>query len=309
MILCVNPNAAIDKTVIVSPFHLNKIHRPQAVKALPGGKGCNVARALKRLGDTPVVTGWVGGSAGQFIEHGLHDEGIQTAFVHTDFESRTCLSILDAENNTMTEIYENGEAVPPEKVEELKAHFRAIVSDYAAVTLSGSLPQGVPQDFYADLITMAHEAHVPVILDSSREALKHGVEAQPFLIKPNNDEVAVLVGKDLNGMADYAAAARDISQRYHTIVVLSLGPDGALAVNDQDAVHVKNPPVEAQSAVGSGDSMLAGLAYGFTHKFAFENAIAYGVAAGTANTLQVGAGMFSLEDFERVRIGVTVTRV
>src|SRR3990172_2248846 len=126
MILCVNPNAAIDKTVVVHSFRLNEIHRPQQVLAIPGGKGCNVARALKRLGETPVVAGWVGGFAGQFIEVGLRGEDIQTAFVYTDFESRTCLSILDPENNSLTEIYEKGDPLPAEKVEEFKDFFQAV---------------------------------------------------------------------------------------------------------------------------------------------------------------------------------------
>ncbi len=108
MILCVNLNAAIDKTIVVNSFQMGQIHRPEAVKSLPGGKGCNVARALKQFGEIPVVTGWVGGTAGQFIEEGLNQEGIQTDFVYTDFESRTCTSILDSGSQAMTEFYETG---------------------------------------------------------------------------------------------------------------------------------------------------------------------------------------------------------
>src|SRR5512145_1817250 len=93
MILCLNLNAAIDKTIVVSSFEIDRIHRPESVVALAGGKGCNVGRALKTLGGKPVVSGWVGGFAGQFIEAGLRREGIQTDFIHADFESRTCTSI------------------------------------------------------------------------------------------------------------------------------------------------------------------------------------------------------------------------
>lgn len=308
MILCVNPNAAIDKTVIVPDFQLGRIHRPTRVQSLPGGKGCNVARALKRLGEAPVVSGWVGGAAGQFIEDGLHAEGIQTSFVHTDFESRTCLSILNPADQCMTEIYEKGEPVPPADVDAMRDHFRAIIGQYTAVTFSGSLPPGVPLDFYRELIQIAHEAGVPVLLDSSKDALKFGVEARPFLIKPNRDEVAALTGSPLGTFADCVAAAQSLALRYETIVVLSLGPDGALVAHGTDTIHVQNPPVDAQSAVGSGDCTLAGLAYGFTHKLPFEDALKYGVAAGTANTLVVGAGNFTLDDFERIRSEIVMTR-
>jgi len=127
MILCVNANAAIDKTVVVSDFRLNAIQRPDWVRLSPGGKGCNglspggkgcnVARALKRLGGAPVVTGWVGGHAGAFITDGLASEGIETAFVQVSPESRTCLSIVDPVNATLTELYERGEPIAPEALD------------------------------------------------------------------------------------------------------------------------------------------------------------------------------------------------
>lgn len=308
MILCVNPNAAIDKTVIVRSFQLDEIHRPEQVMAFPGGKGCNVARALNRLGAQPVVTGWVGGFAGQFIETGLRREGIETAFVQTGFESRTCLSILDPDRNTLTEIYEKGEPVPPEQVEALKARFREVVATCAAVTFSGSLPPGAPADFYAQLIAIARGAGVLTLLDSSGEALRQGVAAGPDLIKPNKKEFGDLAQRALGGLDDYAAAAADLSARGGAVVVLSLGPEGALAARGSDVLHACPPQVEARSAVGSGDCMLAGLAYGLTHGFTLEEALRYGVAAGTANTLRLGAGNFMLEDFERIRPAVKVTR-
>lgn len=300
MILCVNLNAAIDKTIVVNSFRLGDIHRPEAVKALPGGKGCNVARALKLFGEEPVVTGWVGGTAGQFIESGLQQEGIGTDFVYTDFESRTCTSILDSSSQVMTEIYEKGDAVPPAKVAEMLVRFEAVVGKYTAVTLSGSLPPGASSDFYAQLINLAHKAGVLTFLDSSKEALLQGVAAKPFLIKPNENEVAILVGQELNNTADFATAAAAISTRYETIVVLSLGKEGAIAAQGQEVLYVQNPPVEAQSAVGSGDCMLAGLAYGFTRGYSLVEAVKYGVAAGTANTLVIGAGQFTMHDFNEV---------
>jgi tagatose 6-phosphate kinase len=300
MILCVNLNAAIDKTIVVNSLQLGEIHRPVAVKSLAGGKGCNVARALQQFGEKPVVTGWVGGTAGQFIENGLQQEGIETDFVYTDFESRTCTSILDSNNQAMTEIYEKGDPVPAVKVDEMLARFAEIVGGYTTVTLSGSLPPGVPHDFYAQLIAIAQKASVPTFLDSSKEALLQGVAAKPFLIKPNETEVAILAGRELKTMADYTTAAVDISTRYETIVVLSLGKDGAIAAQGQEVVHVQNPTVEAESAVGSGDCMMAGLTYGFSRGFSLAEAVKCGVAAGTANTLIIGAGQFMMTDFQAI---------
>ena len=308
MILCLNLNAAIDKTIVVSSFEINKIHRPESVIALAGGKGCNVARALKTLGDEPVVSGWVGGFTGQFIETNLHREGIQTDFIYTDFESRTCTSILDRENGTMTEIYEKGEPVPAEKVDELRDHIRKNIEKYKAITLSGSLPPGVPSDFYADVIEIAKEAGVLTFLDSSGEALRSGVEAGPFFVKPNETEVKSLLDVKASDSLGFAQAAVEISTRYKTNVVLSLGAKGAIVAKGQEVLEVSSPNVEAKSAVGSGDCMLAGLAYGVLHGLSFEETVVGGVAAGTANTLTIGAGQFKLGDFERLRGQVHIFR-
>lgn len=309
MILCVNANAAIDKTVVVNEFRLNTIQRPARVMALPGGKGCNVARALKRLGEAPVVTGWVGGYAGHFIEDGLRAEGIATEFIWTDFESRTCLSILDPIDHTLTELYEKGEPIPIEQAAEFTAYFAANVARFSVVTLSGSLPPGVPLDFYRQLIDIAHAANVPVLLDSSGEALRQGVAAQPDLIKPNAAEVAELSGRTLKTRSDFVDAARDLSAQYQTRVVISIGTEGAIAADGNDVWHIRPPQITAASAVGSGDCLLAGVACGLTRGFAFETAVQYGVAAGTANALTVGAGQFTLDDFSAILSRLAVERV
>jgi tagatose 6-phosphate kinase len=301
MILCLNLNAAIDKTIVVSSFRINQIHRPESVVALAGGKGCNVARALKTLGETPVVSGWVGGFAGQFIEKELHQEGIQTAFIHTDFESRTCTSILDRTKQTMTEIYELGEPVPLEKIDALREYISANIGKYQAITLSGSLPPGVPSDFYADLIKVARDENVLTFLDTSGDALHKGIKAGPFLIKPNETEARSLLGLAPEKPFDFAEAATKISIKYGTHVLLSLGAKGAVAARAKELFIVKNPYVDAKSAVGSGDCMLAGFVHGFLQGLSFEKAVICGVATGAANTLVIGAGQFKLDDFERLR--------
>jgi 1-phosphofructokinase family hexose kinase len=308
MILCVNANAAIDKTVVVDSFRLNAIHRPRQVLARPGGKGANVARALLRLGEAPAVSGWVGGYNGRYIAAGLRAEGIATAFVETGRESRTCLSILDPEQGTLTEIYEAGEPVSETHVAAFKDLFRSIVGQYTAVTMSGSLPPGAPADLYGELLAIARAAGVPGLLDSSGAALRHGLEiGQPLLIKPNASEFAALAGRELSGMDEIAAAAAQLARRHATTVVVSLGGDGALAASANGIIHARPPKLPIASAVGSGDCMLAGIAFALVRGRTLAEALAYGVAAGTANALSIGAGTFAHEDFERVRAQVIVT--
>jgi tagatose 6-phosphate kinase len=307
MILCLNLNAAIDKTIVVSPFQINKIHRPESVLLLAGGKGCNVARALKRLGQTPVVSGWVGGFAGQFIETELHQEDIQTAFVHTDFESRTCTSILDRTNQTMTEIYENGESVPAAKIDELRDFIAKNIKKYLAITLSGSMPPGVPSDFYADVIDIANKENVLTFLDSSGESLRKGIVARPFLVKPNEAEIKSLLGIDPEESVDFSRVAEETSTQYRTKVLLSLGAAGAVAADVSGVYRVENPQVEAISAVGSGDCTLAGIVHGYLQGYSFKDSVVCGIAAGTANTLMIGASQFRMDDYERLRGQVKLT--
>lgn len=298
MILCVNLNAAIDKTVIVPGFRLNEIHRPQQVMLLPGGKGCNVARALRCLGEQPVVTGWVGGYAGQFIQAGLAREGIGAQLVQHPSESRTCLSILDPDGHTLTELYEQGEVIPEQQVQELLDRFERDIAQYAVVTLSGSLPPGVPSDFYSTLIGIAKRAGVPTLLDTIGEALIKGIAGGPTCIKPNKNEFEEWVGAPVQTSTDCATLASALSKRHETIVVVSLGAEGLLCGQAGRVIRAVPPKVDIVSPVGSGDALLAGIAYGFVHAFALEESLRYGVAAGTANALTVGAGVFARADFD-----------
>jgi tagatose 6-phosphate kinase len=307
MILCLALNAAVDKTTIVSPFRLNAIHRPREVLALPGGKACNVARALTTLGTEALVTGWVGGFAGQFIEAGLRDEGIETAFVHTDTESRTCLSIIDPENGTLTELYEKGAPVAVEQQAALLDQFLALLPGCTAAVLSGSLPAGIAPTFYAQLIELAHAAGVPAYLDASGPALAHGIAARPAAIKPNRVEFVELIGREPADLAGFAEAAAHLAAERGLLVILSLGADGAIAADGQTVLRARTPALDIVSAVGSGDCLLAGVIYGLARGWPLADALACGTAAGTANALRIGAGRFTLADYERVRAQVSVT--
>ena len=310
MFLCLNANAAIDKTLVVPGFALDRIQRPERVVLLAGGKGINVARGLQTLGETAVVSGWAGGFAGQFIAAGLEAEGIRAEFCWCDFESRTCLSILDPQRGKLTEIYENGEAVPAEKIGELKTLFARLVKEAEFVTLSGSLSPGVPTDFYADLLQMARAAGVPAVLDCSGPALRQGLETgRPVLIKPNQAEFQALVERPLRDLSEFSAAARETAARYHTLVVLSLGAEGALAAQNGQVWHARPPRIAVASAVGSGDTLLAGVVQGLARGKPLADALRQGVAAGTANALTVGAGRFTRQAYERVLADVAVETI
>lgn len=309
MILCVNLNAAIDKTIVVDHFELGQIHRPKSVLSLAGGKGCNVARVLHTLGEEAVVTGWLGGYAGQYIEAQLQHEGVRTAFVQTAVESRTCTSVVDASTNAITEIYESGVPVQPEEVEMLLAVIAERLPESRLLVLSGSLPPGAPRNIYAQLIDLARRAGIPTLLDASKDALQLGLLAQPTYVKPNQTELAEILQAPLDTVEQQRAAAQEVARRYRTIVVLSLGKHGAVLADGEHRWQAVPPPVAAISAVGSGDSLVAGFTSAVVSGSSLPDALRLGVACGTANTLMIGAGRLQRGDVDAIRPGVTVTEL
>ena len=307
MILCVNANAAIDKTVIVENFTLNAIHRPSVEMILPGGKSCNVARAAKTLGLSAVVAGWVGGHAGNFIEAALQEEGIQTAFIHTALESRTCLSIVDPVHGTLTEIYEKGQPVSAAEIQAFVRLYQEWLGRVDLVTLCGSLQAGVPPRLFADLALQARASGVRAVLDTSAAALHLGVEEGcPYMLKCNRSELAELAGKPLDNLEDLKQAARDLAQRRDMLVVVTLGAAGAVAVAEGRLWLAHAPRIASVSAVGSGDAFLAGLACGLLSDQVLAESLRLAVAAGSANALQLGAGRLDLADVQRLREQVIV---
>ncbi len=307
MILCVNLNAAIDKTIVVDHFDLGQIHRPQSVLALAGGKGCNVARVLHTLKHEAVVTGWVGGYAGQFIEAQLQQDGMRTAFVQTAVESRMCTSVVDASNRSVTEIYEAGVPVQPFEVEQLLDLVRQRLDGARFLVLSGSLPPGAPRNIYAQLIEQAHTVGVPVLLDASKDALQLGLLAHPTFVKPNQTELAEILQTPLDSVEKQREAAQAVARRYHTTVILSLGKQGALLADGQQMWQAVPPPVKALSAVGSGDSLVAGFVGAVVSGGSLSDALQMGVACGTANTLMLGAGRLQLDDVNTLRPQVALS--
>lgn len=310
MLLCVNANAAVDKTVIVEDFRINAIHRPSFEMILPGGKSCNVARAARTLGLPAVVTGWVGGHAGNYIEAALQKEGIQTAFIHTSLESRTCLSIVDPHRDTLTEIYEKGQPVSAADVDAFVRLYQEWLPRVDMVALCGSLASGLPPRLFADLALLARAAGVRVVLDTSGEALRSGVkEGHPYMLKCNRFELADLVGQPLKRLEHIKSAAQALAQEHHLLVVVTLGDEGAVAAAGKRFWRVRAPRIQAVSAVGSGDAFLAGLACGILSGQSFPESLCLAVAAGSANALQLGAGRLNLADVERLREQVLLREV
>jgi 1-phosphofructokinase/tagatose 6-phosphate kinase len=307
MIVTVTLNAAVDRTLTVPNFQRGQRHRASAGITLAGGKGINVARALKGLGVPVVATGLVGGTTGTRIVDELTQEAILNDFVRIEGESRTSTAVVDPAGSTYTEINEWGPSVRPEELEMLLEKLRYLTQDATFVVFAGSLPRDVPMDFYGEATRELARRHVATGLDGEGEPLRLGVEAEPFLVSPNQIEAEGLVGQEFHDEEDFRLALDGIADMGARNVLITT-EQGALALlreeRDVRRFRATAPRLDPVSAVGAGDVLLAGFLAARHAGRTNEEALRAAVAAGAASTLEVGAGRFDPRQAGRLQAGV-----
>jgi 1-phosphofructokinase family hexose kinase len=296
VIVTVTVNAALDRTLTVPVFQIGYRHRSSEVLTLAGGKGINVARALKHL-DVPVVaTGLAGGRTGTRIIEELTAEAILNDLVRIGRESRTSTAVVDPTSGTYTEINEWGPEVTVAELETLteKLHYLARGADF--VVLSGSLPRKVPTSFYGDAIRDLARRDVRVVLDSEGEPLRLGVDAGPYLVSPNQREAEQLVGQELEDDDDFLMALDAIAEMGARNVLITL-ENGCFALMRTGRktwrMRAFAPHVEPVSGVGSGDVLLAQFLAAIVEERSPDHALRLAVAAGATSVREVGAGRFN----------------
>ncbi len=303
MIVTVTLNAAIDRTLTVPNLQLGQRHRASAGLTLAGGKGINVARALKRLGVPVVATGLAGGRTGTRIVEELTGEAILNDFVRIGDESRTSTAVVDPTVGTYTEINEWGPHVSPEELETLleKVHYLARGADF--VVLAGSLPRGVDAAFYGELIRDLNRRQVLTVLDSEGEPLRLGLEGEPYLVSPNQREAEALVGQEFYELQDFAFALEHIAELGARNVVVTNESGCFARLREGRKVHryrAVAPHVEPVSAVGAGDVLLAALIASQLEGKPPEETLREAVAAGAISTQELGAGRFDPREAARL---------
>ncbi|HZJ82197.1 MAG TPA: 1-phosphofructokinase [Clostridia bacterium] len=308
MILTVTLNPAIDKVYEVESFVVGNVYRPSSMWATAGGKGLNVSRVASILGEKVVATGFLGGGNSQFIRTQLKKQGIQDAFVEIEGDTRICIAVNDPLSNTSTEVLEPGPTISLQEQKEFLDNFRTIAKDAGIVTISGSLPRGISSDFYGKLIQICRQLGKRVLLDTSGQTLVKSLEYYPFMIKPNETELEAIIGKRMTGEQDIIEAAQDLHQKGIDLVCVTLGGNGCIAVAKEGTFRLKAPPLETISAVGSGDSFIAGCATALSQGKPTEDVLKIGMACGMANTQFAGTGHVSCELVDRFFDIVTVEK-
>ncbi|MGH2996845.1 MAG: 1-phosphofructokinase family hexose kinase [Gaiellaceae bacterium] len=309
VIVTVTLNAAIDRTLTVPNFQRGHRHRASQGLTLAGGKGINIARALKLL-DVPVVaTGLAGGRTGTRIVEELTREAVLNDFVRIGDESRTSTAVVDPTASSYTEINEWGPDVQPEELEILRDKLNYLSRGADLVVFAGSLPRGVAEGFYADAIRDLNRRGVQTVLDSEGQPLRLGTEAEPFLVSPNQREAEGLVGQEFHDDEDFVNGLDAIAELGARNVLITQ-ESGAFGLFREERkarrIRAVAPRVDARSVVGSGDVLLAGFLAARLDGRPPDEALRSAVAAGAAATLELGAGRFDPREAGRLVGGVRV---
>ncbi len=283
MIVCVAPNPSIDKLFVVERLEPGSIHRPCSFVQVPGGKGLNVARAAATLGADVRAVALLGGHSGRWIADELETLGLDTTAVWHSAQTRSCLSVADADAMTLTEFYENGLPVNENVWAEVVARVGEQAADASWVTVSGSLPPGVPSGGYAQL-----DLGENLAVDATRLGRAH-----PALVKVNAAEAADMTGSAIDSAEHALAAAHALRAQAggdgHAVIV-TLGRDGALLVDDAGVAWHGVVDASGPYPVGSGDAFLAGIVVALERGAQWPGALRAALGAGAANAELPGAG-------------------
>ncbi len=308
MIVCVTPNPALDRTLLVPNFAAGTVTRAQSSLAAAGGKGINVARAIRNLGGEAFCNAFLGGVMGHYIADLAEREGISGKWTWVDGETRTCIIVADAQTGEATVINEQGPTVTIDDWAHLHADvMHTIYKEAKVVCFSGSLPPGSTVDVYLGLIRDVLQAGKQVWVDTSGVPLESARHISGIGIKVNGDEAGAILGKKVDDPESALSAARELQQAGPETIVLTLGALGAVMAHTQGNWWAKPPVVKVVDPIGSGDSFLAGLVTSLSDGCLPSESLRRAVAAGAANALSIGGGQFTLSDFNDVLSGTTLT--
>jgi 6-phosphofructokinase 2 len=298
MIITVTCNPCVDKSFSVRGLRPEAKMRAKDVRYDPGGGGVNVSRVIKRFGCETTALGFAGGHTGAALRDLLDHEGVSYDMVAVKEPTRINITILDEEDGAQYVFSLPGAHVDNTEWHELVNKIHSIEPKPSYIVLSGSLPPGLNNEAYGELAKHANARGITVFVDTSGEPLHKTFEHMPALVKPNRRELGLLVGKELTGLEDVLAASRDVLAMGPKAVVVSLGDQGALAVNEHGAWQAKAPSVKTVSKVGAGDSMMAALVRSLSIGNELKDALKLGVAAGSAATISPGTELCRMKDID-----------
>ena len=301
MIVTITMNPAVDKSTSVNKLVAEKKMRCSEMITEAGGGGINVSKALNELGGESLAIFPSGGLNGKLIENYLKSRNISFKTIPVEQETRENFVVRETDTNSQYRFVMPGVSLTGQEAQSCFQILRELQPSPSYIITSGSLPPGLPESFFAQLAKVAKELKARFIIDTSGLPLQLAAKEGVYLLKPNLSELCALAGTDyleLNEVDD--AALKVINQGECEIMVVSMGPSGALLVTRQGCEHVPTPTVKKQSTVGAGDSMVAGMVWMLSQGKSLRETVRFGVACGTAATMNPGTQLFKKEDVFRL---------
>jgi len=310
VIISITMNPSVDISYPIEKFTLNTVNRVKSVVKTAGGKGLNVARVLHQTNVEVLAGGMIGGYLGKFIEAELDKESIQHRFFAINGQSRNCIAILHEKKQT--EILEQGPVISEDEAERFLKHFEQLIEQASILTFSGSLPAGLPDNYYAKMIALCDEKNKAVALDCSGNALKEVLsnKTKPLLIKPNKEELGSLVGRSVENNVESLKEVLSLPL-FDGIewIVVSMGVDGAFAKHKNTFYQVTIPKIEVINPVGSGDATIAGLAQALDRRQSDEMILKHGNTLGMLNAQEKITGHVNMQNYQNLMNQIQVEKV
>jgi 6-phosphofructokinase 2 len=299
-IITVTLNPAIDKLTSAPVLIPERKIRCSEPIFEPGGGGVNVARAIKKLGGNALALYLAGGHTGHFFNHLLREENVETLVTETHAYTRENLIVMETVSDQQYRFGMPGPHIRESEWQDCLNNIE-LQTDVEYIVASGSLPPGVPTDIYGRIAWIAKKKKARLIVDTSGEALKQAVQEGVYLVKPNLGELSYLAGKvELQIESVDDVAMEIIRAGKCEVIVISMGPTGAMVVTKDFALQIVPPSVKRKSTVGAGDSMVAGMVMSLEAKKPLIDAVQYGVACGTAATMNSGTQLCRMDDVDRL---------
>lgn len=310
MILTITLNPSVDIAYQLDTFHLDTVNRVEKVQKTAGGKGLNVTRVLKQVGEDVIATGFIGGEIGSYVKKQLTRNDIKNSFVEIGNETRNCIAVLH--DGQQTEILEQEPTIQEHEALNFIEHLEIILNNVEVVVISGSLPKGLASNYYVEIVELCKQCDVAVVLDCSGEALKKVLESQqkPTVIKPNTEELSQLIGKNITDDIQELKSVLS-GQLFQGIewIVVSLGAKGAFAKHNDKFYRVKIPKINVVNPVGSGDSTVAGIAASLAHALPDVGLLKNANVLGMLNAQEEQTGYVNLEHSEVLYSQIEVEEV
>lgn len=306
MIITLTPNTGIDHTVQVASFQLNSTIRASASAWGMGGKATDVSWILGKLGVPTRALGFAAGANGLRMDQMLRERGVETDFVWVDGETRlnTVLVVPGQGQSTITT---SSLSVSKAHLLEFSARYQKSLEGASCVVMGGSLPSGVPLEFYEESIAQAHAYGAPVIFDSSGPFLAAGVKSKPDLIKPNLAELGDLLGTLPVSREELQQAAVTYHQKYGSNVIVTLGAEGAIAVFADGSYFIHPLSIPVKSSAGAGDGVLAGMALAYLRKEPLPYGLQHGFALAGAILKTLATADFLVEEYQEFLARIRIT--